>query len=288
MERTSALESFNNNLVYFCDNSNAEEFKSALFDVYDEIESRKLMMSNSFFESIDFVIRQLYNSSLIAFHDAKDFVELHKSITAAEYLFEFAEERTIKEKFLNRWEMVIELVNDRQKELHVDIHAFAKKPQIKQILSILLTSEKSTNDLKNELGVSKQRLSNILRELKSMLLIEEKASPVDARKKYYSISNKARRELFPEQTMAIANNNALLCTSEHISGWQPLRVSIRKLGPITEYAQQMAHADCNSLGFGLVATREDNLITSANDVDAYKNQVVGASCEGAPFYLLNK
>lgn len=187
--QNNELMEYLENVRYYSETSSVSELPHVLKNIYDQVKSHPEVVNESLVQALDLNVRQLLKNSLterVAFSELSFFQRI---ITIAENVLLKANNKNLSDSYLSRWRFAIDVVKDRKHELSVDKESFVRRPQVKRFLRMLLTSKRVDREqIEHELGVTKQRATNLVREMKALSLVEDFVLPDDKRKREYALT----------------------------------------------------------------------------------------------------
>lgn len=179
---------FTDNVNYYCNSIVLDEVRRDLVSILKRIKYDEQIISESFIQSLDLVIRQnLKNIMLNSCNCVEDLEEFQKILVVSENIISRAGDCII-DKYKYRWGLVDDVLNERIQDLDIEMEKLYVSPQIRQIMKILKEKDSPLVQIIKEMGVSKQRMSNLLRQMKECNIIHEKTSSADFRFKIFGLT----------------------------------------------------------------------------------------------------
>ncbi len=183
------LTEYIENVRYYSETSTVSELPAILKNVYDQVKTNPDVVNESLVQALDLNVRQLLKNTLTERLAYSELPFLQKAITIAESVLRRAQDKSFVEAYLPRWHFANDVIQDRKHELLVNKEKFAIRPQVRQLIEMLASKSRiSREEIEAKLNVTKQRATNLVRDMKALSLLEEFVPHDDKRKREYTLS----------------------------------------------------------------------------------------------------
>lgn len=177
------------NVRYFYDPLSLIELQKVLKGIYLSARTDPSDLSDSLFSIFDKNIRQLLKNLLVFRSGVQQITEFQVALVLFETIIGRSENEALKRKYLERCTFASEAAGDRINELMADRSELTSRPQVKTVLTLIARNKTmKQKQLQEALNVSKQRASNLLRQMRSAALIDATHAGSDKREVSYSLT----------------------------------------------------------------------------------------------------
>lgn len=181
------------NVRYFYDPLSLIELQKVLKGIYLSARTEPSDLSDSLFSIFDKNIRQLLKNLLVFRSGVQQITEFQAALVLFETIIGRSENEALKRKYLERCTFASEAAGDRINELMADQSKLISRPQVKTVLTLIARNKTmKQKQLQEALDVSKQRASNLLRQMRSAALIDATHAYSDKREVSYSLTGSGR------------------------------------------------------------------------------------------------
>ena len=188
-DQQNHLSLYLENVRYYCEPGVMRELRDILKMIYDSVKAQPELISYTLLESLDLNIRHLLKSLLAEKSEASELPEFQKIITISQSVIKRCEDKNTSQEYIFRWQFANQIIQDRKHELSMDSDKLISRPQVVKMLELLALKKRTRREtIETALSISKQRATNLLRNLKVASLVTEFVSDEDKRAKEYELS----------------------------------------------------------------------------------------------------
>jgi DNA-binding MarR family transcriptional regulator len=190
MTTYKSISQYAENSRYFYDPSSVEELQGVLRSVYVHVKESPKDASGSLFEIFDKNIRQLLKNLLVYRSFNQELEDFQSTLVLFESIINKSSDKALARRYLERCRFASEVVGDRINELSADKSKLVSQPQVRVVLDLIAKGRKVRQKfIQDRLEVSKQRTSNILRQMRSASLIDAVFDEEDKRERLYVLTD---------------------------------------------------------------------------------------------------